>query len=300
MARSRGSRCQRGAVQAAQALRDAAIDMFVIKRGRRPAHAPDDAQLAQLEPPPDSNEPAEQSRPSRNLSADSAFAASVNAWVYREVNQIAPSVEALAIGAPRKARHEERIPKRAIRCCWCARRASASMPRRRPRTPSPMLRPMPMSRPRHCASSTACQALEPGAGRTSWSSRIRPSRRKPDAVFPNNWVSFHSDGTIVLYPMATAARRLERNVDGMTALLSASGFEVRRVVDLTAQSENRPFLEGTGSLILDRPRRRPTPASARAPTATRSASSTSSSITRPWCSAPPTAPAGRSITPTYC
>jgi hypothetical protein len=78
---------------------------------------------------------------------------------------------------------------------------------------------------------------------------------KPDAVFPNNWVSFHSDGTVVLYPMATAARRLERNLDGMTALLSGSGFEVRRVLDLSGHEGRERFLEGTGSLILDRPRR---------------------------------------------
>lgn len=78
---------------------------------------------------------------------------------------------------------------------------------------------------------------------------------KPDAVFPNNWVSFHGDGTVVLYPMATAARRLERNIDGITALLKGSGFEVRRVLDLTGHEGRERFLEGTGSLILDRPRR---------------------------------------------
>ena len=82
-----------------------------------------------------------------------------------------------------------------------------------------------------------------------------PDPPKPDAVFPNNWVSFHSDGTIVLYPMATASRRLERNLDAMTSLLSSSGFEVRRVIDLTAHEQQERFLEGTGSLILDRPRR---------------------------------------------
>jgi hypothetical protein len=78
---------------------------------------------------------------------------------------------------------------------------------------------------------------------------------KPDAVFPNNWVSFHSDGTIILYPMATAARRLERDIDGLTALLKSSGFDVRRILDLSAHEDRERFLEGTGSLILDRPRR---------------------------------------------
>ena len=82
-----------------------------------------------------------------------------------------------------------------------------------------------------------------------------PEPARPDAVFPNNWVSFHRDGTVVLYPMATEARRLERNVERLTELLTASGFEVRRTVDLTAHEEKSRFLEGTGSLILDRPRR---------------------------------------------
>jgi len=79
---------------------------------------------------------------------------------------------------------------------------------------------------------------------------------KPDAVFPNNWVSFHADGTMVLYPMATVARRLERDPARLRALLASSGFEVRRVIDLSALEEAGHFLEGTGSLVLDRPRRR--------------------------------------------
>ena len=83
-----------------------------------------------------------------------------------------------------------------------------------------------------------------------------PHPEKPDAVFPNNWVSFHADGTIVTYPMATAARRLERNIDGLLSLLSQRGFDVRRVIDLAFHERNGHFLEGTGSLVLDRPRRR--------------------------------------------
>ncbi len=79
---------------------------------------------------------------------------------------------------------------------------------------------------------------------------------KPDAIFPNNWVSFHADGTIVTYPMATAARRLERNVDGLLALLSSKRFDVRQVIDLAFHEEHGHFLEGTGSLVLDRPGRR--------------------------------------------
>jgi hypothetical protein len=83
-----------------------------------------------------------------------------------------------------------------------------------------------------------------------------PDPPKPDAVFPNNWVSFHADGTMVLYPMATAARRLERDPERLKALLQASRFEVRQVVDLSFHERNGHFLEGTGSLILDRPQRR--------------------------------------------
>ena len=79
---------------------------------------------------------------------------------------------------------------------------------------------------------------------------------KPDAVFPNNWVSFHADGTMVLYPMATEARRLERDPDGLQRLLLSNGFNVQRVVDLSFHERHGHFLEGTGSLVLDRPQRR--------------------------------------------
>jgi hypothetical protein len=79
---------------------------------------------------------------------------------------------------------------------------------------------------------------------------------KPDAVFPNNWVSFHGDGTVVLYPMATAARRLERDPARLIHLLEGFGCEIGRVVDLSGHERAGRFLEGTGSLILDRPRRR--------------------------------------------
>ena len=81
-------------------------------------------------------------------------------------------------------------------------------------------------------------------------------RDGPDAVFPNNVVSFHADGSLVLYPMATAARRLERDAPGLLPLLERAGFAVRRTIDLTAHEHDGRFLEGTGSLVLDRPRRR--------------------------------------------
>lgn len=79
---------------------------------------------------------------------------------------------------------------------------------------------------------------------------------KPDAVFPNNWVSFHSDGSMVLYPMSTAPRRLERRAEEVRALLERRGLEVRRLVDLSGHEREGRYLEGTGSLVLDRPRRR--------------------------------------------
>jgi hypothetical protein len=83
-----------------------------------------------------------------------------------------------------------------------------------------------------------------------------PDPPKPDAIFPNNWVSFHADGTMVLFPMATAARRLERRPKDVRALVEGNGFDVRKIVDLSGQEANGCFLEGTGSLVLDRPRRR--------------------------------------------
>jgi hypothetical protein len=74
---------------------------------------------------------------------------------------------------------------------------------------------------------------------------------KPDAVFPNNWISFHSDGTVVLYPMHAASRRLERRNDAIDAVVAQLGFRVRRVLDLTAHERDGRALEGTGSLVLD-------------------------------------------------
>ncbi|MEM7203392.1 MAG: arginine deiminase-related protein [Planctomycetota bacterium] len=74
----------------------------------------------------------------------------------------------------------------------------------------------------------------------------------PDAVFPNNWVSFHRDGTTVLYPMLAPSRRREVRPD-LVAQLQADGFvEVRRTLDLRHHEAADGFLEGTGSLVLDR------------------------------------------------
>jgi hypothetical protein len=75
--------------------------------------------------------------------------------------------------------------------------------------------------------------------------------RKPDAVFPNNWVSFHADGTVVLYPMQAASRRAERRAAIIEQVVRDTGFEVRRTLDLTPHEKEGRFLEGTGSLVLD-------------------------------------------------
>jgi hypothetical protein len=78
-----------------------------------------------------------------------------------------------------------------------------------------------------------------------------PEPGKPDALFPNNWVSFHADGTLVLYPMLSARRRLERRVELVSAACERFGFEPRRRLDLSAEEHQGRFLEGTGSLVLD-------------------------------------------------
>ena len=75
--------------------------------------------------------------------------------------------------------------------------------------------------------------------------------KKPDAVFPNNWVSFHACGTVVLYPMQSASRRAERRQDVIEAVVKASGFKVSHLLDLTHYETEGRFLEGTGSLVLD-------------------------------------------------
>ena len=75
--------------------------------------------------------------------------------------------------------------------------------------------------------------------------------RKPDAVFPNNWVSFHADGTVVLYPMQAVSRRAERRSAILEQVERDTGFRARRTIDLTHHEQQGRFLEGTGSLVLD-------------------------------------------------
>ncbi|MBK8338568.1 MAG: amidinotransferase [Flavobacteriales bacterium] len=75
----------------------------------------------------------------------------------------------------------------------------------------------------------------------------------PNAVFPNNWFSTHADGTVVLYPMCTPSRRAERD-RAFDEVLLREGFQVRRLLDLSVLETDDRFLEGTGSLVLDRDR----------------------------------------------
>ncbi len=74
---------------------------------------------------------------------------------------------------------------------------------------------------------------------------------KPDACFPNNWVSFHDDGSVVLYPLMALSRRAERREEPI-ALLRSVGFRITRTIDLTHWEGRGEYLEGTGSLVLDR------------------------------------------------
>lgn len=76
---------------------------------------------------------------------------------------------------------------------------------------------------------------------------------KYDAIFPNNWISTHEDGTIITYPMFAPMRRLERNHSIVTALEQEFGFN--KFLPLERLEAENLFLEGTGSLILDRPNR---------------------------------------------
>lgn len=72
---------------------------------------------------------------------------------------------------------------------------------------------------------------------------------KPDAIFPNNWVSFHADGTVVLYPMFAENRRAERRVDIIETLKEK--FEVKKIIDFSIYENENKFLEGTGSIVFD-------------------------------------------------
>jgi hypothetical protein len=77
-----------------------------------------------------------------------------------------------------------------------------------------------------------------------------PDPHTPDSIFPNNWISFHTDGTICLYPMFAHNRRLERKETVLKAI--DEKFIIRNNIDLTHYEQSNLFLEGTGSMVLDR------------------------------------------------
>ena len=81
-----------------------------------------------------------------------------------------------------------------------------------------------------------------------WEDRRKPV--KPDAIFPNNWISFHQDNSIGLYPMNARSRRKER--DPKIVKWIKDNYKVKKIVDFTSFEKEDIFLEGTGSLILDR------------------------------------------------
>ncbi len=78
------------------------------------------------------------------------------------------------------------------------------------------------------------------------------SPHTPDSIFPNNWISFHDNGNAVLYPMFAKNRREERREEDVLALLEEKGFHIDDIIDFTSAEEDEVFLEGTGSIILDR------------------------------------------------
>ena len=79
-----------------------------------------------------------------------------------------------------------------------------------------------------------------------------PDPHTPDSIFPNNWISFHENKMIALYPMFAQNRRQERREDDVLDLLAEKGFEAEEIMDYTDAESDEIFLEGTGSIILDR------------------------------------------------
>ena len=80
-----------------------------------------------------------------------------------------------------------------------------------------------------------------------------PLPHTPDSIFPNNWISFHTDGTILLYPMFAVNRRAERKEQVLNSINEK--FIVNKQIDLSNYEEKNVFLEGTGSMVLDRENR---------------------------------------------
>ena len=82
-----------------------------------------------------------------------------------------------------------------------------------------------------------------------------PDPHTPDSIFPNNWVSFHATGEVVLYPLLTPNRRAEVRVELVRTVERESGLAWPELIDLTTLQDTSAFLEGTGSMVLDRTNR---------------------------------------------
>ncbi len=75
---------------------------------------------------------------------------------------------------------------------------------------------------------------------------------KPDAIFPNNWISFHENGVVILFPMWAENRRQERRLDLLSRLKKEHNFKIKKQLDFSLYEKENKFLEGTGSMVLDR------------------------------------------------
>ena len=82
-----------------------------------------------------------------------------------------------------------------------------------------------------------------------------PEPETPDSIFPNNWISLHADGRVVLYPMEAENRRTERRLEIIENLSEKQGFSITEIVDLSGHEKSAHYLEGTGSMVLDRANR---------------------------------------------
>ncbi len=82
-----------------------------------------------------------------------------------------------------------------------------------------------------------------------------PEPDTPDSIFPNNWISFHQNGDVVIYPMFSTTRRLERRED-ILDIIEQNGFRIKNIMDYSSAEEEDVFLEGTGSMVLDRVNRK--------------------------------------------
>ncbi|MCF6767059.1 arginine deiminase-related protein [Thiotrichales bacterium 19S11-10] len=78
-----------------------------------------------------------------------------------------------------------------------------------------------------------------------------PERNTPDAIFPNNWISFHNSNKVILYPMLAENRRRERSLNTVHQIARSNQLQLGQVIDLSFEEDNGKFLEGTGSMVFD-------------------------------------------------